>query len=96
MEYQIRLTPEALADLEAIQDYIRADNAAAAERFGASLLRHVEMLWDFPRLGVPLRRRRSYRKLLHSPIRIYYRIHETAKMIEVLHFWHGARRGPKL
>jgi plasmid stabilization system protein ParE len=36
------------------------------------------------------------RKIVHSPIRIYYRLDEDRNMVEILHFWHGSRRNPKL
>jgi hypothetical protein len=34
--------------------------------------------------------------MLHSPVRVYYRLREDRKYIEVLHFWHAARRDPIL
>jgi hypothetical protein len=27
---------------------------------------------------------------------IYYRIHEESKTVEILHFWHRSRKGPRL
>ena len=95
MAYKILYNEDALADLEAILDYIRADNSTAAERFGAALLNHVELLQNFPRLGAPVSQLPEVRRFFHSPVRIYYRIHEDRQMIEILHFWHGSRSGPK-
>ena len=48
MAHKILFTEDALADLEIILDYIRADNPSAAERFGTSVLNHVELLQAFP------------------------------------------------
>jgi toxin ParE1/3/4 len=93
--YKILYNEDALADLEAILDYIRADNPTAAERFGTAILDHIELLQSFPRLGVRVSELPEIRKFTHSPIRIYYRIHEDRKMVEILHFWHGARSDPK-
>jgi plasmid stabilization system protein ParE len=93
--YKILFTEDALTDLENILDYIRTDNEAAAEAFGAALLDHVDLLQDFPWIGTPVRKRPHVRKPLHSPIRIYYRIQEDMALIEILHFWHGARRDPR-
>jgi hypothetical protein len=31
---------------------------------------------------------------VHTPILIYYRVAEAPKLIEVLHFWHAARKRP--
>ena len=48
MAYKILFTEDALVDLEIILDYIGADNPSAAERFGAALLNHIELLQSFP------------------------------------------------
>ncbi len=95
MAYKILFTEDALDDLEDILDYIRADNEAAAESFGMALVKHVELLQSFPRIGTPISRRPNVRKILHSPVRIYYRLLEHKRLIEILHFWHGAKREPK-
>ena len=96
MAYKIFFTEDALVDLEILLDYLRADNPAAAERFGAGLLSHIELLRHFPRLGVSVPRRPGIRKILHSPIRIYYSLDEDQGLIEVLHFWHSSRKSPTL
>jgi plasmid stabilization system protein ParE len=46
--------------------------------------------------GVPVLRRPGVRKILHASVRVYYRLHEDRALIEVLHFWHAARREPFL
>jgi plasmid stabilization system protein ParE len=91
--YKTLFTEDALVDLEILLDYIRADDPAAAERFGTALLNHVELLQKSPRIGVPVSKRRAVRK---SPVRIYYRLHEDRRLIEILHFWHAGRKPPKL
>ena len=95
MAFKVLFTEDALVDLEVILDYVRADSPTAAKRFGTALLNHVELLQSFPRMGVPVPNRQDVRKLLHSPVRVYYRLHEDTKLIEILHFWHAARRLPK-
>jgi plasmid stabilization system protein ParE len=35
------------------------------------------------------------RKLVHSPILVYYQVHEKERLVEVLHFRHGSRKPPK-
>ena len=94
MAYKILYTEDALADLENILDYIRADNPAAAARFGHALLNHVDLLARFPHIGSPLNQREGVRKILHTPVRVYYRIEAQSEVIEVLHFWHVARQEP--
>ena len=51
MAYKVIYTEDALADLELVLDYIRADNPAAAQRFGTALLNHVDLLKNFPYIG---------------------------------------------
>ena len=95
MAFKIVYTEGALADLEATLDYIRADNREAAARFGDALLNHVDLLAAFPHVGSPVNQRAGVRKILHTPMRIYYRIHEERRVVEILHFWHGARQEPE-
>jgi plasmid stabilization system protein ParE len=92
--YKILFTEDALVDLEVILDYIRADDPDAANRFGAALLNHVELLQSFPRIGTLVPGRPGIRKLLHTPVRIYYRIRDDPGLIEILQFWHVARQQP--
>lgn len=94
MAYKILFTEDALVDLDILLSYIRADNDAAAGRFGQPLLSHVELLQDFPRLGKVVTNRGGIRILIHFPILIYYRIQQDRFLIEILHFWHGSRREP--
>lgn len=96
MAFKILFTEDALVDLEIILDYVRADNPSAAERFGMSLLNYVELLESFPRIGAPVSGRLGVHKIIHSPVRIYYRLHEDRGLIEILHLWHGARKDPTL
>jgi plasmid stabilization system protein ParE len=93
--YKTFFTEDALVDLEDLLDYIRSDQPSAAERFGTALLNHVDLLQSFPRLGEPVLKRPGVRKLLHSPVRVYYRLHEDRELVEILHFWHVSRRSPE-
>jgi plasmid stabilization system protein ParE len=94
--FKVIVSPRARHDLLEIIDYIRQDNPAAADRFGNELLNHTELLADFPHIGALIRQRSGVRKLLHTPIRIYYRIDEQRSVVEILHFWHAARQEPDL
>jgi toxin ParE1/3/4 len=93
--FKILFTEDSLSDLEAILDYIRADDPEAAARFGDAILNHIELLATFPHIGAPVKRRARVRKILHTPVRIYYRIDEEREVVEILHFWHAARQEPK-
>lgn len=95
MDYRLVYTQKALKDLAEIVGHVAEDDSEAALRFGTSLLDHVELLARFPRMGSTIRQRSNVRKLVHSPILTYYRIHERKKLVEVLHFRHSARKPPR-
>jgi toxin ParE1/3/4 len=92
VDYRLLYTQKALSDLAEIIGYIAEDDAEAASRFGNSLIDHVELLARFPRMGGTIRKRLGVRQLLHSPVLVYYQVHENKRLIEVLHFHHGARK----
>jgi toxin ParE1/3/4 len=95
VDYRIIHTEEALNDFRSILDYVAEDNPAAAERLGNALLDHIEILRSFPLIGARVKADSSTRKLLHTPYRIYYEVHVTRRVVEILHFWHGARLEPE-
>lgn len=95
MDYQLLFTKRSLDDLAEIVGWIAQDDPEAASRFGNSLLDHVELLSRFPRMGSTIRKRRRVRKLLHSPVLVYYRIREDRHLVEILHFRHAARKYPE-
>ena len=96
MEYRLFYTQRALNDLAEILGYIAEDDAGAASQFGASLLDHVDLLTRFPRLGGAVRKRSRVRKLLHSPLLVYYQLREDDRLIEILHFRHEARKAYRI
>ena len=95
MDYQLLFTQRALKDLAEIIGHIAEDDDEAASRFGNALLDHVDLLTRFPRMGSTIRKRSRVRKLLHSPILVYYKIREDKLVLEVLHFRHGSRKSAK-
>lgn len=95
MDFQIRITQAALADFQRVLDYSWEHFPATAESFGNAILNHIELLKGFPYIGSPVAENRHVRQLLHTPVEIYYRVHERPNFIEVLHFWYTSRRPPK-
>jgi toxin ParE1/3/4 len=69
-------TEPALADLDAIADYIALDNPAAASRLVQRVFESVERLERFPSSGKrpPELPRTSYRELVVTPCRVFYRV----------------------
>ena len=96
MDYRLLFTQRALDDLSEIVGHIAQDDEKVASRFGEALLGHVDLLGRFPRMGNTIRKRSRVRKLVHTPILVYYQIHEERRLIEILHFRHGSRKPPKL
>lgn len=91
MDFQIRISEAALADFEEILAYSWAKLPGTTESFGNAILNHLETLRSFPYLGSPVRGQPGVRQLVHAPILIYYRVNESPRFVEVLHFRHGAR-----
>lgn len=95
MDFRLLYSQRALNDLEEIVGYIAEDDASAAGLFGDSLLDHLELLERFPPIGTPTRKKAEVRKLMHSPIVVYYQIHEARRLVEILRLRHGARKPAK-
>lgn len=92
---QVVWTGPALAELDAIADYIALDKPSAAKRFVQRVFSSVEQLADFPESGscVPELPKSVYRQLVVSPCRIFYR-HE-AGTIFIIFVMRGERKFKK-
>ena len=64
-------------------------------RFHDDLFDHLELLQALPYIGAPIRGHPQLRRLLHSPLYVYYRVDENRGAIEILHFWHSSRKDPQ-
>ena len=84
-------TEPALADLEAIADYIAIEDADAAGSFMRRVFAHIDKLEQHPQLGpVPSELEGSrYRQIVEPPCRIFYR-HENERVF-ILHVMRGER-----
>jgi plasmid stabilization system protein ParE len=96
VDYRVLFTQRALSDLSEIVGHVAQDDAEASSRFGEASLDHVDLLGRFPCMGNTIRKRSRVRKLVHSPILVYYQVHQEKHLVEVLHFRHGSRKPPKL
>lgn len=98
MDFKVIWTEPAIENLREITAYISRDNRAAAEKFGADLFQHVEVLQTFPFIGPNFRRgeKGRAREIIFHNYRIFYRVNEAAKLVEILAVWHGARSNPSL
>ena len=82
---EIVWTEPALADLDAIADYIALENPAAAAELVKRIFGHVGQLADHPDSGSrpPELKRSRYRQIVESPCRVFYR-HDGHKVF-ILH-----------
>ena len=98
MEFKIIWAEPALTDLESIREYIAQADVQAAERVGLDIIRHVEILATFPFIGptYPRGSKGPTREIVSGNYRIFYRVAEADKTVNILTIRHGAREEPKL
>ncbi|MBX3229536.1 MAG: type II toxin-antitoxin system RelE/ParE family toxin [Labilithrix sp.] len=79
----IEWTERAVADLRAIDDYIAADNPAAAERWVGRLIAKAEAAARLPMAGrvVPEKGRTDIREVFLRTYRIVYRVREDSILV---------------
>ena len=89
-------TPEAIADLDRIWDYVAVDNVAAADRLIDEFNDRFLLLSQNPEIGElqPLLADGTYRRFTHCSYVIYYRqLDDGIVLVRVLH---GARDHERL
>jgi plasmid stabilization system protein ParE len=96
MGWQVALTDEAEADLEAVVAFIARKNPAAAERIGLELVALIFALDQLPSRGAPLRKWPSLRKLAHRHYLVIYRVNEAQNLVEIVRVWDGRQDPRKL
>ena len=96
--YAVRITPRALADLDAVFEYISRTSPQSAAEMIRTLLNAIDGLdvlpyrFAVPRVGVT--RGAQVRSMPVSPYLVRYRVDERRKAVYVLRVRHGARRRP--
>lgn len=96
MAFKLLYLEDALADLEVVFNWSREKHPGSTDRFATDLFNHLELLTAFPHVGTPIQGEPNVRRLLHSPLYVYYRVDEAREAIQILHLWHRSRRQPKL
>ena len=88
---EVRWTPQAVEDLDAIAEFIGQDSEHYETLFVMNALEVVERLKDHPHIGriVPEITEPSLREIVFGNYRIIYRIH--TELVEILTVYHGAR-----
>jgi toxin ParE1/3/4 len=82
---EVRWTPQAADDLQAIYDFIGRDSPHYAQVVVEDLLTAIDQLERFPLMGrqVPERRREDLRELIKPPYRIVYRIGDVILILTI-------------
>jgi plasmid stabilization system protein ParE len=96
MGWKVIFAPRAHARLSEIVRFIARDDPQAAIRFGDYLVDRAESLVNSPELGTPYRKRPNVRRLLGKSYLVYYRLHPKEQVIEIMDYWHTARREPQI
>jgi toxin ParE1/3/4 len=95
VQYVVRLAGRALRDLEAIYDFIEADDSEQAFAWFNDLAKAIYSLERFPRHGAIIPENKKLRHLLFgkkpSIYRIIYSVDERNHVVNALHIRHAAR-----
>ena len=94
MDFKIRIAQAAIVDFEAVMAWSWTHHPGTTGRFASTLLNHVDLLRSFPSMGTPVHGYAGVRRLLHSPLHVYYRVDPDRRVVEILHFWHVSRSFP--
>ncbi|MGQ0816118.1 MAG: type II toxin-antitoxin system RelE/ParE family toxin [Gemmatimonadota bacterium] len=89
-------TEEAIADLEAIRDFIARTSPHYGNVVVARLVEAVDRVTEFPRSGrvVPELQREDLREIIHGLYRIVYRLRDQDSVAEVTTVNRASRRFP--
>jgi len=94
MDCKVLITDTALADLREIVEFIAQDDPQAAARLGEKLIARALSLATLPERHPYHDARRGIRKMPLPPYLVFYTCDQAADVVNILHFWHGARRWP--
>jgi toxin ParE1/3/4 len=91
---QVEWNSEAIQDRNAIFDYIRADNHAAATRMDILFEQAAVLLKTCPWMGRPCAGKHVRQVVPHANYRMLYRIDEKSDTITIVAVFHVARLWP--
>ena len=94
MDCQVLITDSALDDLREIVEFIARDDPRVAARLGEKLVERALTLATLPERHAYHDARRGIRKMPLPPYLVFYTCDQAADVVNILHFWHGARRCP--
>ena len=95
MDFKVLIAESAIADLKEIVEFVAHDDTAAAIRLGNKLVAHALSLRIMPQRYPFHDQQLGIRKMPLPPFLVFYTCDEAASVVNILHFWHGARRSPQ-
>ena len=95
MDFKVLIADTALADLRGIVEFIAQDDPQAAARLGEKLIARALSLATLPERHAYHDARRGIRKMPLPPYLVFYTCDKCAGVVNILHFWHGARHWPE-
>ena len=95
MDFKVLITENAIADLKEIVAFVAQDNPDAAICLGEKLLDRALGLAKLPDRFPFHDQTRRIRKMPLPPFLVYYTCDEAQSVVNILHFWHGARLSPR-
>ncbi len=95
MDFKVLITESAIADLKEIVEFVAQDDSGAAIRLGEKLVDRALTLASLPQRFPLHDQQRGIRKMPLPPFLIFYTCDEGKAVVNILHFWHGARRSPQ-
>lgn len=95
MDYEVLITDAALADLRAIVEFVAQDDPVAATRLGEKLIDRALSLRVLPKRHAFHNAVLGIRKKPLSPYLLFYTCDDRRAVVNILHFWHGAREWPE-
>ena len=95
MDFKVLITDNAIADLKEIVEFVAQDDSGVAIRLGEKLVERALSLARMPERFSFHDQSRGIRKMPMPPFQIFYTCNNTEGVVNILHFWHGARRAPE-
>ena len=87
--WRVALSEQAELDLERATAFLARKSAGAAERIGLEIVAVIFSLDELPARGAPVRSRPGLRKVVHRHYVVIYRLHEAARLVEIVRVWDG-------
>lgn len=94
MDFKVLIADSAIDDLKEIVEFVAEDDPSAAVRLADKLINQALILATFPARHPVFDRERNIHKMAVPPYLIFYTCEESARVVNILHIWHGARRSP--